>query len=108
MTDQATVSTPEPFSPINALKSFVSGLDYFKSVMQFVKLAIIAGVVASPFVIYHSGVKKGDAAGFIRGYSQAIKEHPPVTITGNGATINNNVDAKRGFRACIYPLTFGW
>ena len=91
-----------------AAKSFISGLDYFKTAMILIKILTILAVLSFPFFVHKDGFKKGEIKGFSTGYSQALREHPPVTINGDKTIVNQNKETARGFRACVFPFSIGW
>lgn len=98
----------EPFSFAKFFAGFGSAVGWVKAAAIAIRIAVIVCVPASFMWTYHVGKKNGTDAGYKSGYSQAIKDHPPITINGNNAQVNNNVEEKRGFQACVWPLRLGW
>ena len=95
----------EEFSISKAARSFVSGLDWFKTCMIAIRIAILLFVLGVPPLCYQIGKRAGISQGFASGYQQAIKDNPPQVYNAP-ATVNNNPTPKPVSKAGI--TAFGW
>jgi len=84
---------PEPFSWEKLWGGFSNGVGWIKAATLAVRILVIVLALGIPALSYHQGYKTGNAAGYSKGYSQAITEHPPQVYNG-AATVNNNPSPK--------------
>lgn len=106
--------TKEPFSWSKLWAGFTGAVGWVKAASLAIRIVCIASVLGVPAFAYFKGYQKAKAAYYMpryqEGYSQAIKDHPPVTINGNNASVNNNVCPKvSNVGITLGPLgNFGW
>lgn len=100
----------ESFSFTKFFSGFTALTGYAKAIALTLRIVLILCVPGSYMLTYHFGFKGGKVLGDQQGYSRAIQEHPPVTINGNGAQVNQNVCPKiTKVGVTLGPLGFlGW
>jgi hypothetical protein len=109
------MSAAEPVTLSKFVGGFVSATGWVKAAaigIRILALVLVLGIPAGCWFFGHkAGYSEAKDKFYKAGYADAsdwFAKHP-VQSFGDGCTVNNNVSEKdKGFKACVWPLTFGW